>query len=126
MQIKAARVSLLRYPLTGFLRHALNHYPSCMFKYMRTERTRSYTHDKHIPTCQLSVKLLCVTLNPHVLHSHENSSGYYRTSVYFLAKLFADLLPNRMIPIFIFTAIAYYMMGKARTNTDSLKKYTKT
>lgn len=42
---------------------------------------------------------------------HENSSGYYRTSVYFLSKIFADLFPNRIIPIFIFSSIAYYMMG---------------
>uniref|UniRef100_A0A3B4GY75 ATP-binding cassette, sub-family G (WHITE), member 2c n=1 Tax=Pundamilia nyererei TaxID=303518 RepID=A0A3B4GY75_9CICH len=42
---------------------------------------------------------------------HENSSGYYRTSVYFLSKIFADLIPNRMIPIIVFSAIAYYMMG---------------
>ncbi|XP_068445183.1 broad substrate specificity ATP-binding cassette transporter ABCG2b isoform X2 [Clinocottus analis] len=42
---------------------------------------------------------------------HENSSGYYRTSVYFLSKIFADLIPNRIIPIFVFSAIAYYMMG---------------
>uniref|UniRef100_A0A3Q1J7K5 ABC transporter domain-containing protein n=1 Tax=Anabas testudineus TaxID=64144 RepID=A0A3Q1J7K5_ANATE len=43
--------------------------------------------------------------------NHENSSGYYRTSVYFLSKIFADLLPNRIIPIIVFSAIAYYMMG---------------
>ncbi|KAM3623826.1 uncharacterized protein V6R79_015978 [Siganus canaliculatus] len=42
---------------------------------------------------------------------HENSSGYYRTSVYFLSKVFADLIPNRIIPILVFSAIAYYMMG---------------
>lgn len=42
---------------------------------------------------------------------HENSSGYYRTSVYFLSKVFADLIPNRIIPILVFSAISYYMMG---------------
>lgn len=42
---------------------------------------------------------------------HENSSGYYRTSVYFLSKIFADLLPNRIVPILVFSAIAYWMMG---------------
>uniref|UniRef100_A0AAQ4PGF7 ABC transporter domain-containing protein n=1 Tax=Gasterosteus aculeatus aculeatus TaxID=481459 RepID=A0AAQ4PGF7_GASAC len=47
----------------------------------------------------------------HIFCSHENSSGYYRTSVYFLSKIFADLIPNRIIPIFVFSAIAYYMMG---------------
>ncbi|XP_013866836.1 broad substrate specificity ATP-binding cassette transporter ABCG2b [Austrofundulus limnaeus] len=50
-------------------------------------------------------------INERVIFIHENSSGYYRTSVYFLSKIFADLIPNRMIPIFVFSAIAYFMMG---------------
>ncbi|XP_037109613.1 broad substrate specificity ATP-binding cassette transporter ABCG2b isoform X2 [Syngnathus acus] len=50
-------------------------------------------------------------INERAIFIHENSSGYYRTSVYFLSKIFADLIPNRIIPIFIFSAIAYYMMG---------------
>uniref|UniRef100_A0A3Q3AI30 ATP-binding cassette, sub-family G (WHITE), member 2c n=1 Tax=Kryptolebias marmoratus TaxID=37003 RepID=A0A3Q3AI30_KRYMA len=50
-------------------------------------------------------------INERVIFIHENFSGYYRTSVYFLSKIFADLIPNRMIPIFVFSAIAYYMMG---------------
>ncbi|XP_062243824.1 broad substrate specificity ATP-binding cassette transporter ABCG2b isoform X2 [Platichthys flesus] len=52
-----------------------------------------------------------IFINERRIFIHENSSGYYRTSVYFLSKLFADLLPNRIIPIFAFAAIAYYMMG---------------
>uniref|UniRef100_A0A8C6V1I9 ATP-binding cassette, sub-family G (WHITE), member 2b n=1 Tax=Neogobius melanostomus TaxID=47308 RepID=A0A8C6V1I9_9GOBI len=50
-------------------------------------------------------------INERAVFIHENSSGYYRTSVYFLSKIFADLLPNRIIPILVFSAIAYYMMG---------------
>ncbi|XP_063738811.1 broad substrate specificity ATP-binding cassette transporter ABCG2b isoform X2 [Eleginops maclovinus] len=50
-------------------------------------------------------------INERAIFIHENSSGYYRTSVYFLSKIFADLIPNRIIPIFIFSAIAYYMMA---------------
>ncbi|KAM6971858.1 broad substrate specificity ATP-binding cassette transporter ABCG2b [Aplochiton taeniatus] len=50
-------------------------------------------------------------INERALFIHENSSGYYRTSVYFLSKMIADLIPNRIIPIFVFSAIAYYMMG---------------
>uniref|UniRef100_A0A8D3CQM2 ABC transporter domain-containing protein n=1 Tax=Scophthalmus maximus TaxID=52904 RepID=A0A8D3CQM2_SCOMX len=50
-------------------------------------------------------------INERAIFIHENSSGYYRTSVYFLSKIFADLIPNRIIPIFVFSAIAYYMMG---------------
>nr|XP_057942876.1 broad substrate specificity ATP-binding cassette transporter ABCG2b isoform X2 [Doryrhamphus excisus]XP_057942881.1 broad substrate specificity ATP-binding cassette transporter ABCG2b isoform X2 [Doryrhamphus excisus]XP_057942889.1 broad substrate specificity ATP-binding cassette transporter ABCG2b isoform X2 [Doryrhamphus excisus] len=50
-------------------------------------------------------------INERAIFLHENSSGYYRTSVYFLSKIVADLIPNRIIPIFLFSAIAYYMMG---------------
>ncbi|XP_061840191.1 broad substrate specificity ATP-binding cassette transporter ABCG2b [Nerophis lumbriciformis] len=50
-------------------------------------------------------------INERAIFIHENSGGYYRTSVYFLSKVFADLIPNRIIPIFLFSAIAYYMMG---------------
>ncbi|KAK6301162.1 hypothetical protein J4Q44_G00292600 [Coregonus suidteri] len=50
-------------------------------------------------------------INESALFIHENSSGYYRTSVYFLSKIFADLIPNRIVPIIVFSAIAYYMMG---------------
>ncbi|KAM3864638.1 broad substrate specificity ATP-binding cassette transporter ABCG2b [Diretmus argenteus] len=50
-------------------------------------------------------------INERAIFIHENSSGYYRTSVYFLSKIVADLIPNRIIPIFVFSAIAYYMMG---------------
>ncbi|XP_077380140.1 broad substrate specificity ATP-binding cassette transporter ABCG2b isoform X1 [Festucalex cinctus] len=50
-------------------------------------------------------------INERAIFIHENSSGYYRTSVYFLSKIFADLIPNRIVPILIFSAIAYYMMG---------------
>ncbi|KAB5523216.1 hypothetical protein PHYPO_G00149960, partial [Pangasianodon hypophthalmus] len=52
-----------------------------------------------------------IFINERALFVHENSSGYYRTSVYFLSKVFVDLIPNRMIPILVFSAIAYYMMG---------------
>ncbi|KAM9455084.1 broad substrate specificity ATP-binding cassette transporter ABCG2b [Clarias gariepinus] len=50
-------------------------------------------------------------INERALFVHENSSGYYRTSVYFLSKVFVDLIPNRIIPILVFSSIAYYMMG---------------
>uniref|UniRef100_A0A8C2GQA3 ATP-binding cassette, sub-family G (WHITE), member 2c n=1 Tax=Cyprinus carpio TaxID=7962 RepID=A0A8C2GQA3_CYPCA len=50
-------------------------------------------------------------ISERVLFIHENSSGFYRTSVYFLSKVFADLLPNRILPVFIFSAIPYFMMG---------------
>ncbi|OQV11982.1 ATP-binding cassette sub-family G member 2 [Hypsibius exemplaris] len=42
---------------------------------------------------------------------HENASGYYRVSSYFLAKVLCDMIPRRTIPPLIFCAIAYYMIG---------------
>ncbi|KFV63115.1 ATP-binding cassette sub-family G member 2, partial [Dryobates pubescens] len=50
----------------------------------------------------LSVCLCC---------SHESISGYYRTSVYFLSKLMADLIPIRTVPSILFTCITYFMLG---------------
>ncbi|MEQ2227396.1 hypothetical protein ILYODFUR_037375 [Ilyodon furcidens] len=60
-------------------------------------------------------------INERAIFIHENSSGYYRTSVYFLSKIFADLIPNRIIPIFIFSAIAYYMMGNILTYASNVQ-----
>ncbi|XP_040438257.1 broad substrate specificity ATP-binding cassette transporter ABCG2 [Falco naumanni] len=42
---------------------------------------------------------------------HEYISGYYRTSVYFISKLLADLIPMRTLPSIIFTCIIYFMLG---------------
>ncbi|XP_072533732.1 broad substrate specificity ATP-binding cassette transporter ABCG2c isoform X2 [Salminus brasiliensis] len=50
-------------------------------------------------------------ISERVLFIHETSSGYYRTSAYFLSKVFADLIPNRILPVFIFSAIPYFMMA---------------
>ncbi|XP_068750941.1 broad substrate specificity ATP-binding cassette transporter ABCG2-like [Montipora capricornis] len=42
---------------------------------------------------------------------HESASGYYRISVYFLAKIFCDLIPIRLLPASIFSVIVYFMTG---------------
>jgi len=42
---------------------------------------------------------------------HETVSGYYRTSAYFLAKLFCDVMPQRVFPIVLFAVITYFMIG---------------
>ena len=44
---------------------------------------------------------------------HENISGFYRVSSFFLAKLFCDLLPNRSVPILAFGIISYWMIGES-------------
>lgn len=49
--------------------------------------------------------------NPHSSIRHENASGYYRTSAYFLSKVLVDLIPNRIVPILIFSSITYFLMG---------------
>jgi ATP-binding cassette subfamily G (WHITE) protein 2 len=42
---------------------------------------------------------------------HENASGFYRVSAFFLAKVFCDLIPLRIIPIAVFSVIVYFMIG---------------
>uniref|UniRef100_A0A8C2DW13 Uncharacterized protein n=1 Tax=Cyprinus carpio TaxID=7962 RepID=A0A8C2DW13_CYPCA len=36
---------------------------------------------------------------------------------FFLSKVFVDLLPNRIVPIFIFSSISYFMMGVTFTSS---------
>lgn len=45
---------------------------------------------------------------------HECASGYYRISVYFLAKVLCDVIPLRLVPITVFSLIAYFMIGLDR------------
>ncbi|KAL5486906.1 hypothetical protein EMCRGX_G019445 [Ephydatia muelleri] len=42
---------------------------------------------------------------------HENASGYYRVSSFFLAKILTDLIPARIIPLLFYCAISYFMIG---------------
>ena len=49
--------------------------------------------------------------------SQENISGYYRVSVFFLAKVLIDFIPMRILPPFIYCAIAYFMVGKYNART---------
>ncbi|XP_055877711.1 broad substrate specificity ATP-binding cassette transporter ABCG2-like isoform X2 [Biomphalaria glabrata] len=42
---------------------------------------------------------------------HENVGGFYRVSAYFLAKVFCDVIPLRLIPAAIFSCISYFMLG---------------
>ena len=43
----------------------------------------------------------------------QNSSGYYRVSAYFIAKIMCDLIPLRLIPLCLFTVIVYFMLGQS-------------
>jgi len=49
---------------------------------------------------------------------HENVSGFYRVSAYFVAKVFCDVLPMRIVPTFVFAVISYFMIG---LQTDAAK-----
>ncbi|XP_070544521.1 broad substrate specificity ATP-binding cassette transporter ABCG2-like isoform X2 [Ptychodera flava] len=50
-------------------------------------------------------------IQERIIFIHESVSGYYRTSAYFLAKVFCDLIPMRIIPTTIFAAVTYFMIG---------------
>ncbi|XP_064272693.1 broad substrate specificity ATP-binding cassette transporter ABCG2 isoform X2 [Passer domesticus] len=61
--------------------------------------------------CFSSVSALELFVVEKKIFIHEYISGYYRTSVYFIAKLLADLIPIRTMPSIIFTCIVYFMLG---------------
>ncbi|RUS91325.1 hypothetical protein EGW08_000939 [Elysia chlorotica] len=46
---------------------------------------------------------------------HENVSGFYRVSAYFVSKMFLDLIPMRMLPCLLFSSIVYFMIGLQAT-----------
>ena len=54
-------------------------------------------------------------LKERVLFIHENASGYYHVSTYFIAKLVCDLIPLRIVPSILFSTIVYFMIGFQRT-----------
>uniref|UniRef100_H2Z7M0 ABC transporter domain-containing protein n=1 Tax=Ciona savignyi TaxID=51511 RepID=H2Z7M0_CIOSA len=58
----------------------------------------------------LSALELFINNRAHFIH--ESASGYYRVSVYFIAQIIADLIPNRLIPNTFFSVIIYFMIGR--------------
>ncbi|XP_074648861.1 broad substrate specificity ATP-binding cassette transporter ABCG2-like isoform X2 [Tubulanus polymorphus] len=60
-------------------------------------------------------------IHERALFIHENVSGFYRVSAYFLAKVFCDILPTRCIPAFFFAPIVYFMVG---LDVDVVKFFT--
>ena len=47
-----------------------------------------------------------------IFYRHENSNGFYRVSAYFLSKVLMDLIPLRLLFVPVYSAIAYWMVGK--------------
>ncbi|XP_030834888.1 ATP-binding cassette, sub-family G (WHITE), member 2 isoform X1 [Strongylocentrotus purpuratus] len=50
-------------------------------------------------------------IRERVIFIHESASGFYRVSVYFVAKVFCDLLPLRVIPTILYVVVTYWMIG---------------
>ncbi|ELU16058.1 hypothetical protein CAPTEDRAFT_155979 [Capitella teleta] len=50
-------------------------------------------------------------IKERVAFVHENASGFYRVSTYFLSKVFCDLVPLRLFPVIIYSIIVYFMIG---------------
>uniref|UniRef100_A0A8C2LI19 ATP binding cassette subfamily G member 3 n=1 Tax=Cricetulus griseus TaxID=10029 RepID=A0A8C2LI19_CRIGR len=46
-----------------------------------------------------------------IYREHEHTSGYYKVASYFFGKLLAELLPRRLLPSIIFTAIVFSIAG---------------
>ncbi len=62
-----------------------------------------------------SLSALDLFIKERALFQHENVSGYYHVSTYFIAKLLCDVVPLRTIPSILFSVIAYFMLGFQRT-----------
>lgn len=46
-----------------------------------------------------------IMVNERVLFLHQKANGYYSTGPYFLAAVLCDLVPMRIVPMFIFGAL---------------------
>jgi ATP-binding cassette subfamily G (WHITE) protein 2 len=62
-----------------------------------------------------SLSALDLFIKERPLFQHENVSGYYHVSTYFMSKLLCDVIPLRTIPSILFSVIAYFMIGFQRT-----------
>jgi ATP-binding cassette subfamily G (WHITE) protein 2 len=50
-------------------------------------------------------------IKERVIFIHESASGFYRVSAYFFSKIFCDFIPMRLVPLCLFSVIAYFMIG---------------
>ena len=46
------------------------------------------------------------------LYRHENANGFYNTGAYFLAKIIMDIIPFRILTVFLYCPIAYFITGE--------------
>ncbi|XP_067672011.1 broad substrate specificity ATP-binding cassette transporter ABCG2-like isoform X3 [Haliotis asinina] len=52
-----------------------------------------------------------IFLRERSMFMHENVSGFYRVSSFFLAKVFCDLVPMRLVPTAVFSSVVYWLIG---------------
>ncbi|CAM4863354.1 unnamed protein product [Rotaria socialis] len=62
-----------------------------------------------------SLSALDIFIRERQLFQHENASGYYHVSTYFISKLICDIIPLRTIPSVLFSVIAYFSIGFQQT-----------
>jgi ATP-binding cassette subfamily G (WHITE) protein 2 len=63
----------------------------------------------------LNLSALELFMKERVLFAHENASGYYRVSTYFISKLLCDIVLLRLFPSIVFSLISYFMIQFQRT-----------
>ncbi|XP_065906201.1 broad substrate specificity ATP-binding cassette transporter ABCG2-like isoform X2 [Dysidea avara] len=59
----------------------------------------------------LNIQAVDVLQKEKPIFVHQNVSGYYRVSSYFLAKVSCDLIPLRIIPLILYVITFYWMLG---------------
>ncbi|XP_041365025.1 broad substrate specificity ATP-binding cassette transporter ABCG2-like [Gigantopelta aegis] len=50
-------------------------------------------------------------IKERTIFMHENISGFYRVSAFFLSKIFCDVIPMRLLPTAALSTVAYWMIG---------------
>ncbi|CAF1088589.1 unnamed protein product [Rotaria sordida] len=63
----------------------------------------------------INLSALELFIKERVLFAHENASGYYRVSTYFISKLMCDIILLRLFPSIVFAFISYLMIQFQRT-----------
>ncbi|XP_071128826.1 broad substrate specificity ATP-binding cassette transporter ABCG2-like [Mytilus edulis] len=86
--------------------------------YWRMERDCEYGIQNSLSAVELFIKERSIFI-------HENLSGFYRVSAYFFSKIICDSLSMRLIPVFLFSVITYFMLGLT-VDTEKLFLYALT
>ena len=77
---------------------------------MKSAYHNNYSISAFLASLNCTVCFIYMLINI-IFARHENISGYYRVSVYFLSKILCDVLPQKILPSITFAAISYWMIG---------------